>query len=320
MQSVLPSTLLALFAASALVLGSTLPSMPSLRARFTDERLSMLIGFSAGLMLATALHELLPEALEKSHDHAMWGATGGFMALYLAERLTHFHACRHRHCDLEEETTAMAAQAVAVPAKVLAGDHEHLHGCDHDHEVAVHPLNRQAHVESNGQVHFDTHRHGHVHHHPVAKPHGHADVVALVGMSIHNFADGLTTAAAFAVSQTVGVVVMLAIVLHQLAAGLSLGAIMRRAGRHRRRVLLSTALAGSCILWGALFYHWVVPVGENVQGVVLGIAGGSFLYVAACDLLPEAHAEDEGWTITAMTIVGYAFAVGVKVLFGGHSH
>jgi zinc transporter ZupT len=114
--------------------------------------------------------------------------------------------------------------------------------------------------------------------------------------------------------------VVLAIVMHQLAAGMSLGAIMLRAGRQRQRVLLSTALAASCVVWGALFFHRVVPVGEGVQGIVLGIAGGSFLYVAACDLLPEAHAEDEGWTITATTVLGYAFAVGIKILFGGHGH
>jgi zinc transporter ZupT len=310
MPFMLPSIFLALFAAIALVLGSLLPTLPTLRARFTDDRLAMLIGFSAGLMLATALHELLPEALEKNHDSAMWGVTGGFMALYLAERLTHFHACRHRHCDLEDDATIKAAQAALAPAKVLVGAHAH---DEHEHH-------RHTHHEASGDVHFDTHAHGHVHHHPVAPMHGHADVVALVGMSIHNFSDGLITAAAFAVSQTVGVVVILAIVLHQLAAGLSLGAIMLRAGRHRRRVLFSTVISASCILWGVLFYHQVVPVGESMQGIVLGIAGGSFLYVAACDLLPEAHAEDEGWTITATTILGYAFAVGVKVFFGGHGH
>ncbi|MDF2441191.1 MAG: zinc and cadmium transporter [Abditibacteriota bacterium] len=265
-----------------------MPTLPSLRTRFFESRLSLLIGFSAGLMLATALHELLPEALEKSPDGAMWGAAGGFLSLYIAERLTHFHACRHRRCDIEDDQSTSSG----------AHDHDHHHQ-DHPH---------------------DTHAHGHVHHHVAAPLHGHADTIALVGMSIHNFADGLTTAAAFAVSQTIGVVVVLAIVLHQLAAGLSLGAIMLRAGRRRRRVLLSTTLSASCILWGALFYHFVLPVGPGAQGVVLGIAGGSFLYVAACDLLPEAHASDEGWSITATTLLGYAFAIGAKVLWAPHSH
>ena len=40
-----------------------------------------------------------------------------------------------------------------------------------------------------------------------------------------------------------------------------------------------------------------------------------FLYVAACDLLPEAHNEDEGWGVTAATFVGYAFRFGAAPLF-----
>ena len=144
--------------------------------------------------------------------------------------------------------------------------------------------------------------------------------MALVGMGIHNFADGLTTAAAFAVSQTVGVVVVAAIVLHQMAAGLSLGAIMLRMGRDRRRIWMATTAVASFIVWGALFYHFVVPVQEHVTGIVLGIAGGSFLYVAACDLLPEAHAEDEGWSVMAMTLFGYVFALLVMLGFAPHAH
>ena len=144
--------------------------------------------------------------------------------------------------------------------------------------------------------------------------------MALAGMSIHNLADGLTTAAAFTVSKTVGVVVVIAIVLHQMAAGLSLGAIMMRMGRDRRRIWISTTITASFILWGALLYHFVVPVGESVTGIVLGIAAGSFLYVAACDLLPEAHAQDEGWSVMATTIGGYAFALLATIFFGSHEH
>lgn len=275
-----PATLLALFAAASLVLGSALPNAPLLRAHLFYHRLSLLIGFSAGLMLATALHDLLPEALEANHEYAMWGAAAGFLALYLAERMTHFHACRHRNCEVDE------------------AEHHHEDGetCAHHAPTNVPPT------------------------HSVHPHHGHADTMALVGMGIHNFADGLTTAAAFSVSKAVGFVVILAIVLHQMAAGVSLGAIMLRAGRSHRRVLLSTSFIASFIILGAVFYHLVVPVNSSTQGIILGIAGGSFLYVAACDLLPEAHAEDEGWSITAATLVGYLFALGVKTFLSPHSH
>ncbi len=147
--------MLALFAAGSLVFGSALPTLPVLRTRFFAERLSLLIGFSAGLMLATALHELLPEALEKNRERAMWGVGLGFLTLYIAERLTHFHACRHRECAVDDE--------------------------------AIHAEDTPSH---------SSHVHSHAPHKHAPHAHGHADSMALVGMGIHNFADGLTMAAA----------------------------------------------------------------------------------------------------------------------------
>ena len=284
----LPSVFLSLFAAVSLVLGSVLPNAPFLRTHFFQHRLSLLIGFSAGLMLATSLHDLLPEALEANHEYAMWGAGAGFFALYLAERMTHFHACRHRECEIEPDDE-----------------------CDHNHDHKTHHQSTQTAV-SNSQVRPQIHSHSHAH--------GHIDTTALIGMSIHNFADGLTVAAAFSLSQAVGFVAILAIVLHQGAVGVSLGAIMLRAGRSHKRVLLSTSTVAAFILLGALFYHLAIPVGASTQGIILGLAGGSFLYVAACDLLPEAHADDEGWGITAATLCGYLFALGVNLFLAPHVH
>ncbi len=253
---------MACIAAGALVFGSTIPTLPLLRTRLFQSRLGLLIGFSAGLMLATALHELFPAALEASPHSAMWGASAGFLTLYLAERITHFHACQHRQCEIEE-----------------------VDDCDEHHST-------------------------HLHHHAPHSHHAHSntDSMALTGMSIHNFADGLTMAAAFSVSKVVGVMVIAAIVLHQMAAGLSLSAIMLRVGRNHRRVLISTSIVGAFIILGALAFY-ALSITSASQGIIFGLAGGSFLYVAACDLLPEAHNEDEGWGVTAATFVGYAFVL-----------
>jgi zinc and cadmium transporter len=255
MTEVVSSTFFALIAAGSLVFGSVLPS--AAREKLSLNRLAMIIGFSAGLMLAAALHELLPEALEKAQSQALIGAGLGFMVLYVVERLTHFHACRHRECNVEG----------------------------------------------------DDHVHGHVH--------THANTT-LLGIGLHNFIDGLITAAAFAVSSVAGILVLCAIVLHQIAVGVSLGALLLRAGTQRKQALISTAMAGSFIVWGALCYY-VLPVNEAIGGFLLGVAGGSFLYIGACDLLPEAHHKDEGLVVMLSTLCGYAFAFAMTRVFP-HGH
>lgn len=276
-QNIIPSAALALFAGFSLVLGAALPTLPILQRQLFAHRLSLLVGFSAGLMLATALHDLLPAAMELNHKYGVWGASLSFLGLYAAERLTHFHTCRHRRCEVDpDDEGELSADAIAISAAFPG--HDSHHGHDHEHH----------------------HFHG---------PAQHADTMALVGMGLHNLTDGLALAASFAISPRVGVMVVLAIVLHQLAAGLSMGAIMLRAGRNSRRIFLSTAGIAACILLGALLYCLAIPLSPAIQGIILGISGGSFLYVAACDLLPEAHAEDEGWSITASTVLGYIFVL-----------
>jgi len=274
-QGWLANLVLAAIASASLVLGAALPSLPVLRLHLFQHRLSLLIGFSSGIMLATALHELIPEALEQNPAHAMTGVAIGFLILYTAERVTHFHACRHRDCEVDD-------------SELL---HTHGENCAHEHDAS------HAHAA-----------HEHIHH---------FDTMALVGMAIHNIADGLTLAAAFSVAPLVGVMVVLAIVLHQSAVGVSLGAIMLRAKRSHRRILWAASIVASFIIIGVVFYYVVVPVGAASRGVVLGLAAGSFLYVAACDLLPHAHADDEGWSVTACTLAGYAFVLLVAKLVVG---
>ena len=257
MPEALSPVLFSLLAAASLVFGSSLPSVAPLRERLTAHRLAMLIGFSAGLMLATAIHELLPEAIEKGRTQvALTGVGVGFLVLYTVERLTHFHACRHRACD----------------------------------------------------VHDDDHVHGHVHTHVST---------TLMGIGLHNFIDGLITAAAFAVSHVAGGLVLGTIVMHQVAVGFSIGALLLRAGRTPRQVGQATAVTGSFILWGALSYA-ILPVSEIVAGFLLGVAGGSFLYIGACDLLPEAHEKDEGVFVMSATLVGYGLAFLMTYLFAHH--
>ena len=91
---------------------------------------------------------------------------------------------------------------------------------------------------------------------------------------------------------------------------------MLKAKRSHHSIVLASAAVASFIVLGVVFYHLIVPVSQTSRGVVLGLAAGSFLYVAACDLLPHAHDDDEGWSVTASTLLGYAFVLIVGMVAG----
>jgi ZIP family zinc transporter len=78
-------------------------------------------------------------------------------------------------------------------------------------------------------------------------------------------------------------------------------------------------MTASLIVWGALAYA-VLPITPAMGGFLLGVAGGSFLYIGACDLLPEAHHRDEGLIIMLATMAGYGFAFWMTRIFAHHPH
>src|SRR6202050_881320 len=65
----------------------------------------------------------------------------------------------------------------------------------------------------------------------------HASLAALAGLGIHTFFDGVAIASAFLVSQWLGMVIFLAIVLHKVPEGFTVSSLLLAGGRSRRAAL-----------------------------------------------------------------------------------
>ena len=110
--------------------------------------------------------------------------------------------------------------------------------------------------------------------------------VALIGIAAESLIDGAAIAAGYAVSPRLGLGIAGAIFVHEMPRGFTTTVIMRQA-----KYGLGPTLAA--LLVDALF----TPVGAILAGLVptmafgdlIGFAAGTFLYVGASDLLPEAH-------------------------------
>jgi ZIP family zinc transporter/zinc and cadmium transporter len=110
---------------------------------------------------------------------------------------------------------------------------------------------------------------------------------AAAGLTLHSFFDGITIASGFLVSVQLGLLLFLAIVIHKLPEGFTLGSILLLTGRSSRQALASTALLGVACVAGAL----AMQAAQRWLGVGLALSAGATLYVAASDLLPEANRE-----------------------------
>lgn len=145
---------------------------------------------------------------------------------------------------------------------------------------------------------------GHTHHHephdhaPQEKHHhdscvpAHALLPFIVGLSIHNLADGFVLGAGDVASDATSAVIATGIIVHQLPVGLSFAAVLgasRSSGGGFWQA--KTLQVAAMIPLGALLFM-LMPTAGNLGGVLMAIAAGSLLYVATGHLLPEAHSEE----------------------------
>jgi len=109
------------------------------------------------------------------------------------------------------------------------------------------------------------------------------------GLVIHSFFDGISIAAASQIDFKVGLLVFLAVFLHKVPEGFTIGSIMLAAGKGRREVLIATSLIGATTLAGVFVFYVIGTSLGFAVAYALPLASGVTLYVAASDLIPEVN-------------------------------
>ena len=91
----------------------------------------------------------------------------------------------------------------------------------------------------------------------------------------------------------------------------------------KRSMIMKYLFAFSCITPIATVISFLVLNGMSVDGMVgipLAFSAGTFMYVALCDMIPEAfHRKNQDVRAFLMLIIGIAIAAGVFLLIG-HGH
>jgi ZIP family zinc transporter len=131
---------------------------------------------------------------------------------------------------------------------------------------------------------------------------------AALGLTMHSLFDGLAIGSAFRSSATLGLVVGVAVVAHDFGDGVStVGVVLasRQAVRASLAWLLADALAPVLGAGAA----GAIRISPGVLGLLLGFFAGSFLFIGAAHLLPEAA--QRGRRLTA----GLAAACGSGLVF-----
>jgi zinc transporter ZupT len=276
--------LLALVAAAGFVL-ATLFVDKALGTSRAFHHFSVVI--AAGILLGVTFADLVPETFELlgSRDAAL-SIAAGFLVLFLVEALTGGHTHHHEPHGHDAH------------AHDDAHGHDHAHAHSYSHAPKVDPVTGNPCVPT------------------------HAVVPFLIGLGIHNFADGLVIGASHEVSDAAAGGVAAGILVHQLPVGISFAAVLLASGISGGRMRRDAFLIASLIVVGALVVVLSPDLTDGSLGMLVGVAAGALLYIATGHLLPEAHSEERRPGIAAaFTIALVGTVLFVAALHGGeHDH
>jgi ZIP family zinc transporter len=230
----------AILLAAATFFSTALGGLFALRWR---KQLYLVMGFSAGILVAAALLDLLPDAFEivteskqSSVDNVLFAAALGFLAYYSLEFFVHQGAAGHEKRE--------------------------------------------------GKVAFAS--------------------MAALGLTVHSFLDGFAIGSAFQANSTIGGLVAIAVIAHDFGDGVStVGVVLGSKGGLRASIgwLVADAIAPILGCAAAL----AISISQGLIAELLGFFAGSFLFIGAAHLLPEAEQEGNGRWLYVAVVAGFVF-------------
>ncbi|HIG33519.1 MAG TPA: hypothetical protein EYQ11_01370 [Candidatus Poseidoniales archaeon] len=164
-------------------------------------------------------------------------------------------------------------------------------------------------------VHEEHHNHegdyGHEHIH-----HRNSPWIIVIGLSLHSAADGLAIGSAAAgSSEAVTAIVALAVLIHKVPAAFSLGVFSTHERNERndsiRDVVLFSVVTPVMIM---VSFYALEGLDEHMIALAMLFAGGTFLYVATVDTLPDIHNPETGREALVNVIIGITLMI--VILYG----
>jgi ZIP family zinc transporter len=249
---------LAIILAAATAVATAIGGAIALRAR---DRLHLVLGLSAGLLLGLVAFDLLPEVFDMSSSNFLGAPAisvalvGGFLLLHLYEKFFGSHE---------------------------AADSDY--GDDHKHTANV------------------------------------AGSVGALAMGVHVFLDGLALGVAFAIDESLGIAVFVALLVHAFSDGLNTVSLLIKSGKWSRKAVWLLGVDSVARVSGAAIGA-NLSINSNLTAIYLAAFSGILIYLATSHILPEAHARHESrWTLIS-TFAGVAIMwVLVSQLESVHVH
>jgi len=149
-------------------------------------------------------------------------------------------------------------------------------------------------------------------HMPITKSHIHPFAyMNLIGDSLHNFIDGLIVAGSYLISIPAGIATTIAVILHEIPQEIGDFGVLVHGGFTKGRAIFLNFITALTAVLGAIFALVLSSYVPNIEGYLISLAIGGFLYIAGSDLIPELHKETK---ISVSLIQILTFILGIIVM------
>jgi zinc and cadmium transporter len=127
-------------------------------------------------------------------------------------------------------------------------------------------------------------------------------LVALAGIGLHSFIDGVIYSVTYTVSVFTGLLATTGMVFHEFPEGVITYLLLLRSGYgHGKALVLSLLAAALSTPVGMLAsYPLIAHIGPHLLGALLSFSAGALVYVGATHLLPQAEQEVKRYSLIAL--------------------
>ena len=136
--------------------------------------------------------------------------------------------------------------------------------------------------------------------------------LSLMGDGIHNLIDGMIIATSFQVNISFGLITTLAIILHEIPQEIGDFGVLVYGGLSKLKALFYNFLSALTAIIGVFIGYFLTTSIHNFSSVLLPIAAGGFIYIAASDLVPELHKEPD---LKKSTLAVTTFILGIVLMY-----
>lgn len=142
-------------------------------------------------------------------------------------------------------------------------------------------------------------------------------IIALEGIGIHSFIDGIIYAVTFSVSIYTGVLAGIGLVIHEFAEGIITFSFLVKGGLSDRQAIKYAFLVAALTtpIGAFVAYPFVSRLSDSILGLALGFVVGVMIYVSASHLLPQARENERDHAYLAF-MSGVALALIIRMTKG----